>query len=253
MYSGGVCSWNAAKRVVEQYGSDNTLLLFADTKMEDEDLYRFLNEGAEILDTELKILADGRNPWEVFEDVKFLGNSRVDPCSRILKRDLIRKWVEDNYTHEECVIYMGMDWTEGHRLERTQGHWQPYTVKAPMVEKPLLMKEQMLKNAEDAGLEIPRLYKMGFPHNNCGGFCIKAGQAHFNLLLNSMPERYDYHEKQEARLQEVLGKKYTILRIQEKGKKSPVSLKEFRERVQEKEKGMFDTDDWGGCGCFVES
>ena len=253
MYSGGVCSWSAAKRVVEEYGSSKTLLLFADTKIEDEDLYRFLHEGADVLKAELQIIADGRTPWEVFKDVKFLGNSRIDPCSRILKRDLIRDWIEDNYSYDECVIYMGMDWTEGHRLERTQKHWEPYIVKAPMMDKPYMMKEQMIRNVISAGMKPPRLYEMGFPHNNCGGFCIKAGHATFNLLLKSIPERYKYHEEQEQALQKSLGKNHTILKDRTNKTSDPLSLKEFRERIETKESGMFDLDDWGGCGCFVEN
>jgi hypothetical protein len=33
-------------------------------------------------------IADGRHPWEVYRDEKFIGNSLVDPCSRILKREI---------------------------------------------------------------------------------------------------------------------------------------------------------------------
>ncbi|MFC0213886.1 hypothetical protein ACFFK0_15755 [Paenibacillus chartarius] len=47
MYSGGIGSWAVAKRVVQQFGSDRLALLFADTRMEDEDLYRFLEESAQ--------------------------------------------------------------------------------------------------------------------------------------------------------------------------------------------------------------
>ena len=47
------------------------------------------------------------------------------------------------------------------------------------------------------GLQLPRLYSMGFAHNNCGGFRIKAGRASFANLLRRMPERYARHEQQE--------------------------------------------------------
>src|SRR5689334_14206991 len=46
MFSGGAGSWGAAKRTVERYGAENTRLLFTDTLIEDEDLYRFLIEGS---------------------------------------------------------------------------------------------------------------------------------------------------------------------------------------------------------------
>lgn len=46
MFSGGAGSWGAAKRTVERHGPDDVLLLFADTLIEDEDLYRYLEEAA---------------------------------------------------------------------------------------------------------------------------------------------------------------------------------------------------------------
>ena len=66
MFSGGLGSFAAAKRVVDKRGPDAVLLLFADTLMEDEDLYRFMQEGAEYLGARLLILKEGRDPWRVF-------------------------------------------------------------------------------------------------------------------------------------------------------------------------------------------
>lgn len=41
-FSGGVSSWAAAKRLRETVPASDMILLFADTKIEDEDTYRFL-------------------------------------------------------------------------------------------------------------------------------------------------------------------------------------------------------------------
>ncbi len=46
MFSGGLASWAAAKRVAAENGTDALVLLFSDTLMEDEDLYRFLDQAA---------------------------------------------------------------------------------------------------------------------------------------------------------------------------------------------------------------
>ena len=42
MFSGGIASWATAKRIAEQHGTDELIMCFADTQMEDPDLYRFL-------------------------------------------------------------------------------------------------------------------------------------------------------------------------------------------------------------------
>ena len=92
-YSGGIGSAITAQMVVDKYGAENTVLLFSDTNMEDPDLYRFNKDVSNLLQVPITRIADGRTPWEVFEDVKFIGNSRIDPCSQILKRELIKKWI----------------------------------------------------------------------------------------------------------------------------------------------------------------
>jgi 3'-phosphoadenosine 5'-phosphosulfate sulfotransferase (PAPS reductase)/FAD synthetase len=84
-FSGGMGSFAEAKSCVDQFGKNNVTLLFSDTMMEDEDLYRFKDECVKFLKCELITLSDGRTPFEVFKDEKFMGNSRVDPCSKILK------------------------------------------------------------------------------------------------------------------------------------------------------------------------
>ena len=138
MFSGGVGSWMTARRVAAT--GVTPVLLFADTRMEDEDLYRFLDEAAADVGGELIKVTEGRTPWEVFFDVRFLGNSRIDPCSRILKRELLRKWVEDNCDPTETVIYIGIDWTESHRFEKAKEPWSPWVIAAPLCESPFLLK-----------------------------------------------------------------------------------------------------------------
>lgn len=119
-----------------------------------------------------------------------------------------------------------------------------------MTEPPLITKNQMIEQLKLDGIKPPRLYAMGFHHNNCGGFCVKSGQAQFALLLRTMPERYKYHEDNEERLRKLVGWRHTILRVTEDGKTSSITLREFRERIQSQR--TFDEYEWGGCGCAVE-
>ena len=249
MFSGGVCSWAAAKRVVDRHGTDGVILLFADTRMEDEDLYRFIDEAAENVGVPLVKIADGRTPWEVMRDKHIIANSKIDPCSSVLKRDLLSKWRNEHGSPESTVIHLGLDWTERHRVDRVNEHCKPWIYKAPMADPPYLTKAQMLEQLKAQGICPPRLYAMGFPHNNCGGFCVKAGQAHFAHLLRTMPERYAFHEQQEQELRKIVGN-HSILRDRTAGLSKPITLKEFRERIEQQ--GEFDMFEWGGCGCAIE-
>jgi len=68
MFSGGIGSWAAAKRVAAVHGTAGLILLFTDTLIEDADLYRFLADAAVNVGGQLVRIAEGRTPWEVFRD-----------------------------------------------------------------------------------------------------------------------------------------------------------------------------------------
>jgi len=297
-YSGGVGSWATAIRVREQRGLENLHLLFADTLIEDEDLYRFLIESAadifevpcpedlversrnlppvedETLEEDRKReilaiaaetssaiphlhwIAEGRDPWTLFKDRSFLGNARVDLCSETLKRNLLRSWMEKNFSPRDTTAYIGIDWSEEHRFATALERWKPWHVEAPLCDPPLFAKQRFIDDLLARGVKQPRLYEMGYPHNNCGGFCVKAGMAHFKLLAQTQPERYAYHERKEQDLREHLGKDVAILRDRSKsakdandGKAKPLTLQGLRLRLIEG--GEVDEFDWGGCGCAI--
>ena len=124
-------------------------------------------------------------------------------------------------------------------------------LEAPLCEPPYENRLSTLILLEKSGIELPQLYKEGFPHNNCGGFCIKAGISQFLLLLRTNPVSYAYHEQQEELMRKKLGD-VSILSQKLKNKRVPLTLKQLRLRTME-ESALFPTDEWGGCGCFVDS
>lgn len=253
-YSGGMGSFITADLVVEKFGRDNTLLLFADTKIEDEDLYRFLDESVKYLGVKIVKISDGRNPWEVFRDRKYLGNTRRDTCSQMLKRSFLDSWLKDNYTPDSCIVYVGIDYTEKHRIDNLAKRKLPWVYKAPMVDqKMILTKPEKQQFCRDRGIEPPRLYDLGFHHNNCGGFCVKAGLAQFKLLFEKMPERYEWHVQQERKLREEVPNVKPFLRKMVNGKQYYIWLEDYRDYLQSG-KPLTDDEscDWGGCGCAID-
>lgn len=268
-FSGGLMSWAAAMKAVARYGADNVTLLFTDTLIEDPDLYRFLEEASAVVGAPLITIAEGRDPWSVFRDVKFIGNTRKDPCSKYLKRLPALKWLEANADPENTMLVFGIHWEEAERFERTdsddvmRGVRPRYAklgwphVWAPMCETPWMSPKGIGDWAAACGLTRPRLYDLGFIHNNCGGFCVKAGEGQFANLLKSLPDVYARHEAEEdafnagrpgRRRQTVLAPERMI-----SGKRTrvPMSMAEFRKRVEagDRQINMFDV---GGCGCFLD-
>src|SRR3990167_1075888 len=205
-FSGGIASWAGAKRVAQRYGTADLTLLFTDTKKEDEDLYRFMVDASVNIGVPITCIADGRTPWQVFRDERYIGNSRADPCSKILKRKLLDRWHTENCDPADTTIYVGLDWSEGHRLKAMRERLPEWRVEAPLCDRPLLNKSGMLNWAREEGLRPSRMYELGFPHDNCGGACVKAGQSNWLHLLKVFPERYMENEREELSLRELLGR-----------------------------------------------
>jgi hypothetical protein len=289
-YSGGVGSWATAKRVAAKHGTQDLVLLFTDTLIEDKDLYRFLIEtageiyGIDVRDLSsacmfippvshesmedrksylldlarhaqkripnLAWIADGRDPWEVFKKERWIGNSRIAPCSHILKQETAEKFIKKYFFPETTTLYMGIDWTEEHRTKAPQKNWAPYLVEFPMCEEPYVVKDEMLQELVAVGIRVPDLYLLGFSHNNCGGFCCRAGQGHFANLLEKKPELFRYHEEKEEEMRQYLGKDTSMMTKQKKKVKFQYTLRNLREDIQGKSCEI-DMNDIGGCGCFV--
>lgn len=247
-FSSGIGSWAAGKRYAEKNGTEGMVLLFSDTKIEDPDNYRFLHEAAENIGARLEILSEGRTPNEVMTDARIIGNSRIDPCSKILKRKLLDRWRSENAPPGTLEIF-GIDWTEVHRLERMIARNPERNLVAPLCDPPYTSKQDLIQWAKSEGLEPPRMYAMGFHHANCGGFCIKAGQASFKLLLDNFPERYAAHEQWEEGMREIVGNHSIMSDRSGDGKKKPLTMRKFRERLENG--GHFDKLEFGGCACAL--
>ena len=199
-------------------------------------------------------LADGRTPWDVFYDKRYLGNSRKAQCSHKLKQDVSARYIHENFDPADCVLYLGIDWTEDHRRAAPTANWAPYRVEFPMCEEPYVDKTEMIGILDTLGIEAPRLYGMGFAHNNCGGFCVRGGHGHFKTLYEQFREQYAYHEAREEGIRQWLGKDVSMLKKERKDAEGrrrsyPYTLRQLREDIT---KGAeIDRLDIGGCGCFV--
>lgn len=255
-FSGGVTSWATAKLVVKKHGKEGVVLLFADTLIEDPTLYAFLEEAALNVGAPLVKISDGRTPHEVFKQERFMGNARVDPCSKHLKRNLLDKWREDNCEVDVTTYHVGLDWTEPHRLKKLAERISPWKCEALLTKPPYLEKQEVVDWAKAEGLTPCSLYGEGFPHANCGGTCCKAGIAHWTLLYKTHPGRFAEWESTERWMMENVSEKCYMLRDRRGGTTKPFPLSKLRERIEkeESEKGIFkltsdEALDWGGCGC----
>lgn len=211
--SGGKASLAVADFVKTKYPNDNILLYFTDTLWESPDLYRFLHEGSDKLQLPLLTHSAGLNPIQLMFEKKMVYNSMIGDCSKLLKqrvardflkkgqRPPIEKWRNRQYLKDEdfvsdAVLYFGIGFDEMHRQDAIIEHWKPFRVEMPLIDHNIY-KDDVLKKY---GIRQPVLYDHGFSHNNCNGRCVKAGQGHYRLLKEQMPDVFQKIMEQEHHL-----------------------------------------------------
>lgn len=233
--SSGVPSSVAAHRVLQRYGHERVQLVFCDTRWEDEDNYRFLEDVSRWLKQRVVHLVDGRTPLQVAEDRKIVPNTRFAPCTDALKLRMMRKYVSGlTRLGIRVTLHIGMDSKDEKkgRCEAPRKNWGKMGV---AVEYPLLWSPvEYYPNEviESANIPIPRMYNMGYSHANCGGRCIKQGQGDWRRTLTHFPERYAEVEAWEATMNH--DPKYaghTIVRRESSGETTMVTLAELREET----------------------
>jgi hypothetical protein len=258
-FSLGAGSAEALYREVATHGAENVIALSADTRCEDEDNWRF---GFDVIRSlpgvRWEIVCDGRTPMQAGRDDRAIPNNRWPICSMKLKIEPMRAWLAARYSPDDVAMSLGLDWTEEHRIEGrmvkdewrpgTRELWLPWVTTYPLLDKPLLTKPVLLALWRSRGIEPPRLYATGAPHANCGGACVRAGQAEWRRLLYWNRDRYLEWEAEEELSRDLLGD-FSILRDRTGGSSTPVSLRSYRERL-EHDPSLFDADDEGACACI---
>lgn len=156
-FSSGLSSFYACRKMVEENGSENCVVIFCDTKYEAPDNYRFAREVREHLGCEFLWIEDGRDPYEVFVDARYFGNTRVAPCSRILKFETSIEFVEAGDT-----LWFGIDWTEDHRIQpiidRYGAKRDDLKFRFPLAENPI--DGTLSEWSQGLGIESPSDYSV---------------------------------------------------------------------------------------------
>jgi 3'-phosphoadenosine 5'-phosphosulfate sulfotransferase (PAPS reductase)/FAD synthetase len=245
MYSGGICSFLAAIRAVEKFGKEHTVLLFSDTQIEDEDLYRFLREGAEYLGAELVWLKT-KTMEELILKERAMPSDRMPFCSRKLKVEPAQKWCKENAPN--AVKVFGITWAEQFRTKKIEEHWGNCWF--PMTEPATMFSESVDDLLNTIGIKKPRLYDLGFTHNNCGGTCVRAGAKEWRHSYRVFPDRVQRWADIEEKVSEMHNKPCSILKDRRTNEPLPLTL--FMDRL-DKQPDLF-SDDLGasGCGCFTD-
>lgn len=222
------------------YPQDELKLVMARLPNEHPDVYKLTDAIQELLHVEIEFIGTGQHPFDVFKEVRFLGNSRLDPCSQILKREAMAKWLKQSYAPDD-ILYVGIASDEMDRMITIKERWSHsgINVQAPLMYCPHITRKTQQALCQNILGWVPEMYKYGFLHHNCHGACIKAGHKQWALLYFTYPEVYADWERREKEFREWIGKDVSILRNWKKDASPVYTLEQFRKDITENEVDSF--------------
>jgi len=218
-WSGGITSAVACKLALEIYGLDRCRFIMIDTRNEDPDTYRFKKDCEAWYNKDIEVIDGFGDKYKTIQDVwrkhNSLNTANGAICSSELKRNTREKW-EKNNTFSHQIFGFEFNSPEFKRsLSLSLNH--PNT--KPLF--PLLMygwdKEKCLNYIQGSGIEVPRMYRLGFKNNNCFQTgCPQGGIGYFQKLFHEHNDKYMAMSRMEHELTDSKGSPVTCLKDQGK-------------------------------------
>lgn len=195
-FSCGAASAVAAKRTIEIYGQDNEVIVVnTPVAEEDEDNRRFLQDVETWIGQKVEIAINPKYPDSsavtVWAKRGYMSGVYGAPCTLELKKEARYLWEEKNKPDWHVL---GFTADEAHRHK-----WFVITERSNVI--PVLISRQIFKEdcfqiIRDAGIELPSIYKRGYPNANCIG-CVKAtSPTYWNHVRMNDPEVFEERAKQ---------------------------------------------------------
>jgi hypothetical protein len=229
--SGGITSAECGVIALEEYPRDEIVFLWHDTKAEDPDTYRFLDESLAYLGVEKTERSDGRSVREVELDMGALANNRMAFCSRVLKAEQFDKYLQECRMEEveEVVKILGFtqpaDWRRI-QLHTVKAQRDGYSIRFPLVEMGMT-KQKCFDNWIARGIRPPRMYRWS-DHANCRR-CRRGGIAYMLAEAANDPEGYEEecrHEEDPAFQGHTIFKDRSLRQLVQIGLKRTVNRRE---------------------------
>lgn len=195
-FSCGAASAVAAKLTLDLYGEANKVSIVNNPiKEEHEDNQRFLKDVETWLGHPIQFATRSKYPnqscEEVWDDRRYMSGVSGAPCTLELKKKARQEWESVNKPDFTVLGFTAEETSRADRFRLTERD----TLLTPLIDSGY-DKQKCFDVISGAGIELPAIYKMGYPNANCIG-CVKAGSAtYWNLVRKTFPEVFDQRAKQ---------------------------------------------------------
>lgn len=199
-FSCGAASAVAAQETLRQYGGRYEIrVVNSPIAEEDDDNRRFLQDVQKWLGVEVEIASSSKyldnSAASVWEHRQFMASPYGAPCTQELKKKVRQEWESSNkpdwhvlgFTADEKKRYQKFVLTERENV-------------LPVLIDAHLSKVECYTRLAEAGIKLPRAYRMGYPNANCIG-CVKAtSPTYWNHVRRMNPEVFQARAEQSRRI-----------------------------------------------------
>jgi hypothetical protein len=191
-WSAGVTSAVACKLAFDKYSIDNVRAVYIHIDTAHPDNERFKKDCEDWYGKKIETIKSLKYT-DQFDAIKrgtrsYVNGPRGAPCTTYLKKDVRVHFEKENeFTNQVFGFeYSKSEINRAIRFVEQHPNTRPLF---PLIEEKLT-KKSCLKILLKEGIEIPKMYQLGFNNNNCVG-CVKGGMGYWNLIRELFPETFD--------------------------------------------------------------
>lgn len=200
-FSCGAASAVAAKLTVDLYRSSDHEVRVVNNPIaeEDSDNRRFLSDVQDLIDQEIEIVKNDKFPTascvDVWNKVAFMSGKDGAPCTKFLKKHARQQWEEQNNPDWHVLGFTVDEINRHNRFVLTERENV-----IPVLIQGCITKRFCYDKIREWGLELPRMYRMGYPNANCIG-CVKAtSPTYWNHVRQVHPDVFQHRAEQSRRI-----------------------------------------------------
>jgi hypothetical protein len=198
-FSCGAASAVAAKLTLEKYPNEEVRIINNPVLEEDADNQRFLKDVEKWLGVTVEVAVNPSFPSgsavEVWEKRQFMSGPFGAPCTLELKKAARHLWEKENKPDWHVL---GFTLEEQNRHDRFVMNERDNVLPVLIEEK--ITKPDCYRIINEAGIQLPRIYSMGYPNANCIG-CVKAtSSTYWNHVRKMHPEVFEERATQSRRI-----------------------------------------------------
>lgn len=163
-------------------------VVYIETHSEHPDNMRFLYDCEKWLGVPIERISSQKfnNKWDVLRKTKYINGPAGARCTLELKKKV--RWAfEANIKIWDGQVF-GFDASEKNRALRFSEQYPIARPIFPLIDKGLT-KANCLELLRISGIDLPIMYRLGFPNNNCIG-CVKGGCHYWSRIRRFFPDEF---------------------------------------------------------------